>query len=101
MIFTTLPTECGSEIIMNWLSPIVVAMIGGPLMYFLRRLDRNNTSQHGQNIEVLKEIKETIKEIKQDVVDTRVDVRVIQHDVKGIDKRLERHIDWHMDRESV
>jgi len=86
---------------MEWIGPIVVALIGGPLMFLLRKLDRNNTSQHGQNLQVLNEIKEAIKEIKKDITDVQVDVRVVQSDVKGIDKRLERHIDWHMSKELV
>lgn len=85
----------------TWFGPVMVALIGGPLMYLLRRFDRNNTSQHVQNMHVLKEVKQVIKEVKDDVVDLKVDVRVVQSDVKGIDKRLERHIDWHMDQESV
>jgi hypothetical protein len=65
-----------------WLSPIIVALIGGPLMFLVRMLDRHNTRQHGQNMDVLTSIKASVEEVK--------------NDVKQIDTRLERHIDWHM-----
>ena len=47
---------------------IVVALIGGPLMWILTRLDRRNTKQHGDNMVVLERIEnkvETPKSIKQ------------------------------------
>jgi len=67
-----------------WLSPIIVALIGGPLMLLVRMLDRHNTRQHGQNMDVLTSIKASVEEVK--------------NDVKQIDTRLERHIDWHMNQ---
>jgi len=67
-----------------WLSPIIVALIGGPLMFLVRMLDRHNTRQHGQNMDVLTSIKASVEEVK--------------NDVKQIDTRLERHIDWHMNQ---
>ena len=54
--------------------PIVVALIGGPLMLLLTKFDKRNTAQHGANMEVLQSI-----EVKVD----------------KIDERLEGHIDWH------
>lgn len=67
-----------------WLSPIIVALIGGPLMFLIRMLDRHNTRQHSQNMDVLEAIKASLEEVKADV--------------KQIDSRLERHIDWHMNQ---
>ena len=67
-----------------WLSPIIVALIGGPLMFLVRMLDRHNTRQHGQNMDVLTSIKASVEEVK--------------NDVKQIDARLEHHIDWHMNQ---
>lgn len=67
-----------------WLSPIIVALIGGPLMFLIRMLDRHNTRQHGQNMDVLTAIKASVDEVK--------------NDVKQIDSRLEHHIDWHMNQ---
>lgn len=57
-----------------WAIPIVVALIGGPMMFFLKRFDTRNTEQHGANMNVLKNI-----EVKID----------------KIDGRLDGHIDWH------
>lgn len=65
----------GSEM---WV-PIVVALIGGPLMVLLKRFDTRNTAQHGANMEVLQSI-----EVKID----------------KIDDRLDGHIDWHYKGES-
>jgi len=36
--------------------PIIVALIGGPVMWFLHRFDKRNTAQHGQNMEVLNRV---------------------------------------------
>lgn len=67
-----------------WLSPIIVALIGGPLMFLVKMLDRHNTRQHGQNMNVLTSIKSSVEEVK--------------NDVKKIEARLEHHIDWHMNQ---
>lgn len=48
--------------------PIVVALIGGPVMWFLHRFDKRNTDQHGQNMQVLERIEQ-----KQDRMDGKVD----------------------------
>lgn len=49
--------------------PVLVAVIGGPLMWVLHRFDKRNTEQHGQNLEVLNEIKSDVKEIRIDLYD--------------------------------
>ncbi len=54
--------------------PVVVALIGGPVMWFLTRFDKRNTEQHGENQRVLNRI------------ETKVD---------RLDGRLDNHIDWH------
>lgn len=48
--------------------PIVVALIGGPVMWFLNRLDKRNTEQHGRSMEILERV-----ETKVDRVDGKVD----------------------------
>ncbi len=48
--------------------PIVVAVIGGPLMWLLARFDRRNTEQHGENMRILKRV-----EGKVDRLDTKID----------------------------
>lgn len=67
----------------GWLVPIIVAIIGGPLMWGLRRFDRRNTEQHAQNLNVLHFIREDISEVKGDV--------------KGINAKVDNHILWHLD----
>ena len=63
----------GSE--MHWITPVVVALIGGPLMFALKKFDTRNTEQHGENLKVLQRI--------EDKVD-------------HIDDRLDDHIDYHL-----
>lgn len=63
---------------MAWLTPVLVAVIGGPLMWFLTRFDRRNTQQHAENKEVLERIEQK---------------------VERVDTRLDEHINWHLDRE--
>ena len=58
--------------------PVVVALIGGPVMWFLTRFDRRNTEQHGENQKVL----------------TR-----IENKVDRLDTRIDNHIDWHTHNE--
>lgn len=58
--------------------PIIVAVIGGPLMWFLARFDKRNTQQHGANMKVLERI------------ETKVD---------KVDDRISGHITWHLDQD--
>ena len=55
--------------------PVIVALIGGPVMWFLARFDKRNTEQHGANMQVL----------------TRIETKVDK-----VDERLDSHIDWHI-----
>ncbi len=57
------------------LAPVLVALIGGPLMWSLHRLDRRNSSQHGESLSVLKNIEKK---------------------VEHLDGRMDDHIEWHM-----
>lgn len=72
---------------MNAVTAILVAFIGagGPLIWLLNRFDRRNTSQHNANMEVLRDI--------------QADVHEIQSDVKVVDQRLSKHIDWHIHKD--
>jgi hypothetical protein len=62
-----------------YIVPIVVALIGGPLMWLLHKLDRNNTQQHNENLESLHRL------------EGKVDV---------IGENLNEHINWHLDNEN-
>lgn len=55
--------------------PIAVALIGGPIMWFLTRFDRRNTDQHAENQKVL----------------TRIETKI-----EKVDDRLNDHITWHI-----
>jgi hypothetical protein len=61
----------------SWFVPIVVALVGGPLMWLLSRFDKRNTEQHGANMKVLERI---------------------ETKVERVDERLSDHIDWHLDK---
>lgn len=54
---------------MAWWVPVIVAIIGGPLMWGLNRFDKRNTEQHSQNMVVLNEIREDVKEVKDELKD--------------------------------
>lgn len=64
---------------MMYIVPIVVALIGGPLMWVLHKLDRNNTQQHNENLESLHRL------------EGKVDV---------IGENLNEHINWHLNNEN-
>lgn len=57
--------------------PIIVALIGSPLVWVLNRLDKRNTAQHANSMQVLQEIKDDVREAKQDI---------------------KNHIHWHLDK---
>lgn len=59
---------------MEWIVPVSVAVIGGPLMWALHRFDRRNTYQHGENLTMLSKIEKKIEKI---------------------DDRIHEHITWH------
>lgn len=61
--------------------PIAVAVIAGPLMWVLTKLDRNNTKQHGQSIQVLRRV-----EAKVDRLDYKTDH--LDNKVLHIDKKV-------------
>jgi predicted PurR-regulated permease PerM len=78
------------------LVPVVVAIIAGPIVAVIRRLDSNNTSQHAKSMQALEAIQGTIQDVKSNVELVQFDIRIVQSDVKGMDSRLNGHIDWHM-----
>jgi peptidoglycan hydrolase CwlO-like protein len=55
--------------------PIAVALIGGPMMWFLSRFDKRNTEQHGANMEILERVETKLDRMdgKVDRVDEKVD----------------------------
>lgn len=61
--------------------PIAVALIGGPVMWFLSRFDKRNTEQHGANMEILERV-----ETKLDRMDGKVDR--VDEKVERLDQRV-------------
>ena len=60
---------------MEWLVPIVVAVIGGPLVVVVQKLRSENTSQHAESRELLYKV---------------------AYKVDKVDEKLDGHIDWHL-----
>ena len=63
--------------------PIMVALIGGPVMWFLSRFDKRNTEQHGQNMEILEKV-----DIKIDQMNWKIDR--MDGKVDRVDEKVER-----------
>lgn len=60
------------------IAAIAVAVITGPVMWFLHRFDRRNSQQHAQNGEVL------------DRIETKIDRH--DHKLDRLDTKLDNHI---------
>jgi len=73
---------------MGW-AAIVVAVVGagGPLMWLINRLDKRNTSQHAQSIEVQQQ--------------TLAQVRAARKDIMRLEGRVDRHLEWHAEEHST
>jgi len=57
------------------ITALAVAVIGGPVMWLLARLDRRNTQQHGQSIDILERLDGKVDRLdaKVDRLDTKID----------------------------
>ena len=62
---------------MEWLVPLAVAVIGGPLVVVVQNLRKENTSQHAEARELLK---------------------MVAGKVDKVDDKLDGHISWHLSR---
>ena len=58
---------------------VLSALISGPLMWVLYRLDKRNTDQHGKAVDLIKSVKDDVQEVK--------------HMQVWMDKKLDRHIE--------
>jgi hypothetical protein len=72
-------------VVSDMIAPIVVAVIGGPVMWLLYRLDKRNTEQHGQSMAIIQEVKNDVKDVKVDMIDVKADVRDLKSDVRRLD----------------
>ena len=64
---------------MEWAVPVIVAIIGGPLVVVLQKLRKENTEQHSE---------------------ARTLLNVVAGKVDKIDDKLDNHIDWHLNKET-
>jgi len=62
---------------MEWLVPIAVAVIGGPVVVVLQKLRNENTAQHAEARDLLK---------------------VVSNKVDKLDDKLDGHIHWHLSK---
>jgi len=69
---------------MEWLVPIVVALIGGPLVVVVQKLREENTSQHAEARELLHRVAD-----KVDKVDDKLDSHITWHLTKTRRKKSE------------
>jgi hypothetical protein len=60
---------------MEWIVPIVVALIGGPLVVVVQKLRDENTSQHAEARSLLNKV---------------------AYKVDKVDEKLDNHIEWHL-----
>lgn len=58
---------------------VLSALISGPLMWVLYRLDKRNTDQHGKAVDLIKSVKDDVQEVK--------------HMQVWMDKKLDKHIE--------
>jgi hypothetical protein len=89
---------------MEWVAvlvPVLVALIGGPIMFTMHRFDKRNSEQHGRSMDVLKgiaadvvEVKGDVAELKNDVADLKADQRHLSADQRHLSERFR----WHLDK---
>jgi hypothetical protein len=63
---------------MEILVPIIVAIIGGPMVVVLQKLRKENTSQHAESRDILNRVADRVEKV---------------------DEKLDGHITWHLDKE--
>ncbi len=64
---------------MEWAIPIIVAIIGGPLVVVIQKLRSENSSQHAEARNLL---------------------NVVADKVDKVDNKLDGHITWHLTKET-
>jgi hypothetical protein len=61
----------------EWVVPVLVAVIGGPLVVILQKLRDENTVQHAESRDLLK---------------------MVSNKVDKLDDKLDGHIHWHLSK---
>ena len=59
----------------EWVIPILVAIIGGPIVVLVQKLRDENSSQHAEARDLLHKV---------------------AHKVDKVDEKLDNHIEWHL-----
>lgn len=72
---------------LEFLGIVLVALITGATAIYVKMLDKNNSSQHHENLTVLNEIKGEVLGLRSDVADVRED-------------QLE-HLRWHSEHPTL
>ena len=60
---------------MEAIAVVIAALIAGPIMWLLHRLDKNNSDQHKQNLDVLNRVESKVDKVSD---------------------QLHSHIEWHL-----
>lgn len=68
---------------------VAVAVVGGPVMWVLTRLDRRNTEQHGVNASTLTDIRDELRATRSEVTATRCAIDAVSRDMAD-------HLAWHI-----
>ena len=80
---------------MEWVAvlvPVLVALIGGPIMVTMHRFDKRNSAQHGRSMEVLQGIAEDVSEVKADVAELKADHRHLASDHRHLSEQVRRQL---------
>jgi hypothetical protein len=80
---------------MEWVAvlvPVLVALIGGPIMVTMHRFDKRNSAQHGKSMQVLQGIAEDVSEVKSDVAELKADHRHLAADHRHLSEQVRRQL---------
>ena len=75
------------------LTPIVVAVIGGPTMWMLHRVEKKNDRDHQTTIGVLTEVRDDMREVKADVRELKADHRDLRRQQKELRDVVEGRVE--------
>lgn len=63
---------------MEWIIPVLVAVISGPVVVLLQQLRKENTEQHAESRSILERVADRVEKV---------------------DEKLDGHINWHLEKE--
>ncbi len=68
----------------DWIVPIVVALLGSPLVLLIQKGRKENQADHAS--------------VMTKLTENNVMVKSIDKKIERVDDKLDKHIDWHMNR---